>query len=118
MAASEPTGFGRLEDFIVFAKTGAKLHASVVLEKQVVTQKVPHGKSEEGENELDMYLLSAIFTFKMRSGDRTIAKVYLFGSNGESAHASRVHVNIANARLTADYKRLRDTNIKIDEKFF
>jgi hypothetical protein len=118
MAASEWAGFGRLEDFIVFAKTGAKLYASIALEKQLVTQKIPSGKSEERENELDMYLLSAFFTFKMGSGERTVSKVYLFGSTGESAHDSRVHVNIVNARLTADYKRLRDANITIDEKFF
>jgi hypothetical protein len=118
MAASEPTSFGRLEDFIAFAKKGAKLHASVVLEKQLVTQRGPAGKSEGSENAMDMYLLSAIFIFKMGGADRTVSKVYLFGSTGESAHDSRVHVNIVNARLITDYKRFKDANITIDEKFF
>jgi hypothetical protein len=118
MAASESTSFRRLEDFIVFAGTGAKLHASLTLEKQLVTQKVPHEKSEEKENELDMYLLTAVFTFKMEGGDRMVSKVYLLGSTRESAHDSRVHVNIANARLTADYKRLRDAHITIEDKLF
>jgi len=118
MAMFEQAGFVRLEDFIAVAKTGVKLHASVALERQFVTQKEPHRKTERTENELDMYLLCAIFTFKMGSGNKTVSKVYLCGSIGESSHDSRVHMNIANARLTADYKRLRDANITIDEKFF
>jgi hypothetical protein len=118
MATTDLACFARLEDFIAFAKTGANLHASVALEKQLVTQKHPQRKSEKMEKELTMYILSAIFTFRMGSGDKTVSKVYLFGSTGESAHDSRVHINIVNARLTVDYKRLRDANITIDEKFF
>jgi|APFre7841882630_1041343.scaffolds.fasta_scaffold69369_2 hypothetical protein len=118
MAASESAGFRRLEDFIVLARAGTKLQASVTLEKQLIKQKVPHEDIEEKENELDMYLLTAIFTFKMEGGDRMVSKVYLLGSTRESAHDSRVHVNIANARLAADYKRLRDTHITIEDKFF
>ena len=117
MAASESAGFRRLEDFIVLARAGTKLQASVTLEKQLIKQKVPHEDIEEKENELDMYLLTAIFTFKMEGGDRMVSKVYLLGSTRESAHDSRVHVNIANARLAANYKRLRDAHITIEDKF-
>jgi hypothetical protein len=42
---SELTGFGRLEDFIVFAKSGAKFNAAVDLQKQSVAQKTHPGHS-------------------------------------------------------------------------
>jgi hypothetical protein len=118
MAASESASFRRLEDFIVFAGTGAKLYASLTLKKQLITQNITHEKSEEKENELDIYLLTAFFVFKIEGRDKMVSKVYLLGSTQESDHDSRVHVNIANARLAADYKRLRDAHITIEEKYF
>jgi hypothetical protein len=116
--AAEGTGFGRLEDFISFAKTGAKIHASVDLCKQFVSQKVHPGNSEEMHREVDMYLLAADFTFPIGGDTRKVAKVYLIGSPTESIEDSRVQVNIANARLREDYKRLKDVNIAIAEKFY
>ena len=116
--ASDLTGYGRLEDFIVFAKSGARCSASVDLQKQLVTQKAHPGHSEEGKAELDMMLLSALFTFKVGSDVRKVAKVYMLSSIGASADEAKVDISIANARLKEDYKRLRDVNIGIDEKFF
>ena len=115
---SELTGYGRLEDFIVFAKSGAKFNSSVELQKQLVAQKAHPGHSEEGKDELDMVLLSALFTFKVGSDDRKVAKVYMLSSVGASTDEAKVDTSIANARLEEDYKRLRDVNIVIDEKFF
>jgi hypothetical protein len=116
--ASDVSGFGRLEDFIVFAKSGAKCSASVDLEKQLVTQKAHPGHSEEGKDELDMIILSALFTFKVGSDYRKVAKVYMLSSGSSSADEVKVDTSIANARLKEDYKRLIDVNIAIDEKFF
>jgi len=116
--ASDVSGFGRLEDFIVFAKSGSKFSASVDLQKQLVAQKAHPGHSEEGKDELDMVILSALFTFKVGSDYRKVAKVYMLSSSGASADEAKVDTSIANTRLKEDYKRLRDVNIALDEKFF
>jgi hypothetical protein len=115
---SDVSGFGRLEDFIVFAKSGAKFSASVDLQRQPVAQKAHPGHSEEGKDELDMIILSALFTFKVGNDYRKVAKVYMLSSSGESADEAKVDTSIANARLKEDYKRLTDVNIALDEKFF
>ena len=116
--STEHTGLGRLEDFISFAKTGAKISAAVELHKQFVSQKVHPGNSEEMHTEVDMYLLTADFNFKIAGDSRKVTKVYLLGSSTESVDDSRVQINIANARLREDYKRLKDVNIVLEEKLY
>jgi hypothetical protein len=112
------SNFGRLEDFIEMAKTGAIVNASVELRKQSVIQKSHAVDYEEKKGELEMYLFSAIFTFKYGNEERTVSKVYLLESAGGEDEDSRAHKNIANARLKEDYKRLKKTNISIEEIFF
>jgi|ERR1700690_805746 len=107
--------FGRLEDFIKMAKTGVTVNASTDLQKQSVIQKI---YPDEIEGESDMYLLSAIFTFKYGNEERRVSKVYLLGSAGETSEDSRVHKNITNARLKEDYKRPKKLIISIEEKLF
>ena len=111
------SNFGRLEDFIKMAKTGATVNASVELQKQFVMPKI-HPNDNELRGEPEMYLLSAIFTFKYGNEERTVSKVYLLGSAGEASEDSRVHKNITNARLKEDYKRLKKANISIEEIYF
>ena len=118
VTATEQTGLGRLEDFISFAKTGTKIDATVELHKQFVSQKVHPGNSEEMNSEVDMYLLTADFSFKLGTDSRKVTKVYLIGSPAESIEDSRVQANIANARLKDDYKRLKGVNIAFVEKFY
>jgi hypothetical protein len=115
---SDTPGFGRLEDFISFAKTGAKIHASVDLQKQFVSQKIHPGNTEEMKDEMDMYLLTAVYTFKIGGDSRKVSKVYMFASGGEPADDAKIGVQIANARLREDYKRLIDVNISVEETFF
>jgi hypothetical protein len=116
--AAEQTGFGRLEDFISFAKTGAKIQTRIDLLKQFVSQKVHPGDTEEMKGEVDMYLLSAVFNFGIGSDNRKVSKIYMFGSAGESADDTKIHVQIANARLKEDYKRLKDVNLAFEERYF
>jgi len=116
--AAELTGLGRLEDFISFAKTGSKIDATVELHKRFVSQKVHPGNNEEMNREVDMYLLTADFTFKVGGDNRTVSKVYLLGSSAESIEESKVQVSIANARLKEDYNRLKNVNIAFEEKLF
>ncbi len=115
---AELTSFGRLEDFISFAKTGAKIDADINTGKQFVSQKVHPGNTEEMKHELDMYLLSAVFTFKVGSDKRQVSKVYVLASAEESADDAKINLQIANARLREDYKRLRDVNVSFEERFF
>jgi hypothetical protein len=73
---------------------------------------------KRGRMKLDMIILSALFTFKVGSDYRKVAKVYMLSSGSSSADEVKVDTSIANARLKEDYKRLIDVNIAIDEKFF
>ncbi len=111
------SNFGRLEDFIKMAKTGATVNASIDLQKRSVMPKI-HPDDNEMKGESEMYLLSAIFTFKYGNEERKVSKVYLLGSAGESGEDSRVYKNITNARLKEDYKRLKNANISIEEIYF
>jgi hypothetical protein len=115
---AEQTGFGRLEDFISFAKTGAKIQTDVDLRKQFASQKVHPGNSEEMKHEMDMYFLSAVYTFKIGDDKRQVLKVYVLASAGESQDDAKVNMQIANARLREDYKRLNDVNISFEQRFF
>lgn len=108
----------RLEDFIASAKKGLKISATVDLEKQYVTQKVHPENTEEFKSEVNMYLLLGNFTFKIGNEERKVSKVYMFGSAQESANDARININIANARLRDDYKRLAAANIYFEEKSF
>ncbi|HTZ18299.1 MAG TPA: hypothetical protein VMB78_07650 [Dissulfurispiraceae bacterium] len=114
----EETGFGRLEDFISFAKTGTKLGVHVDLTKQFVSQRVHPGNNEEMKGEMDMYFLSAVYNFKVGGDVRKVSKVYMLASAGESSDEAKINAQIANARLREDYKRLNDVGIAFDEKFF
>ncbi len=115
---AEHTGFGRLEDFISFARTGAKIQTEIDLRKQFVSQKVHPGNTEEMKGEMDMYLLSAVYTFKIGSDKRQVSKVYVLASAVESADDAKINVQIANDRLREDYKRLKDVSVSFEEKFF
>ena len=117
-ATMEGSGFGRLEDFISFAKTGTKISTDIDLAKQFMSQKVHPGNSEEMKGEMDMYFLSAVYNFKIGGDLRKVSKVYMLSSAAESGDNSRINAQIANARLREDYKRLKDVGIAFDEKFF
>ena len=112
------SNFGRLEDFIEMAKTGATVNASIDLQKQFVMPKSHPDYNDEMKGESAMYLLSAIFTFKYGNEERKVSKVYLLGSAEEASEDSRVHKNITNARLKEDYKRLIKAKISIEEIYF
>ncbi len=107
----------RIEDFIALALKGEKVTASVVLREQSVIQKVHHQQTEDMDNELDMYILIGDFTFVVGADEKKISKSYVFGSK-ESTSDLKINKNIANARLKADYKRLREAKIKLTEKLF
>jgi hypothetical protein len=110
--------FGRIEDFIALAKEGKDVHAEVVLEKQVVAQKVHPGDTGDMIREIDMYLLIGAYTFSVGKDVKQVSKVYVYGSLDDLPGVFFANTNIANARLKADYRRLRDANIKVEEKYF
>jgi len=110
--------FGRIEDFIALAREGKNVHAEVDLRKQVVTQKVHPGDTEDMKSEIDVYLLIGAYTFWIEKEVRQVSKVYMYGSLEEPPNVFWTNVNIANARLKMDYQRLKDAKMTFEEKYF
>jgi hypothetical protein len=115
---SEIGDYGRIEDFIALAKEGKDVQVSIELKKQVVAQKVHPGDTEDMKREIDMYLLIGAYTFSVGRDVKQVSKVYVYGSLDEPPGIFLANINIANARLRSDYRRLRDANIKVEEKYF
>ncbi len=110
--------YGRIEDFIAIAKGGKAVNLSIELRKQLVSQQVPPGVTEDMKNEIDMYLLVADYFFKVEKDMKLVSKVYILGSSEESPDAVKVNASIANARLKMDYQRLKNAQIKFEENYF
>lgn len=115
---SEIGDYGRIEDFIALAKEGKDVQVAIDLKKQVVAQKVHPGITEDMKDEVDMYLLTADYVFKVGKDMKLVSKVYMFGSSDESPDAVKVNKSIANARLKMDYQRLRGAKITFEEKYY
>jgi len=114
----EGKAYNRLEDFISLAKEGKEVKLEVGLKKQMVTQKVHPGDTEEMRSEIEMYLLSGEYTFRVGDESRHISKIYVAGTVSETLDAAKQNIAIANARLEMDYKRLREVNIGFKKKYF
>jgi hypothetical protein len=108
----------RIEDFITLAKEGNDISVTIDLRKQVVSQKIHPGDTEELKSELDMYLLFGDYFFKIGKWEKVVSKVYMYGSVGETLNETKVIKSIANERLKLDYQRLKDVNIRFEEKYF
>lgn len=115
---SEMGDYGRIEDFIALAKGGKEVSLTVELKKKLVAQKVPPGVTEEMKDEIDMYLLTADYIFKVGKAMNLVSKVYMFGSSVESPDIIKVNASIANARLKMDYQRLKAARMTFEEKYF
>jgi hypothetical protein len=110
--------FGRIEDVITLAGEGKEVSAEVDLRKQIVTQKVHPGDTEDMKSEIDVYLLIGAYTFWIGKEVRQVSKVYVYGFLEEPPGVFRTNINIANARLKMDYQRLKDAKIAFEEKYF
>ena len=114
----------RIEDFIALAKEGKDVKVAIDLKKQLVTQKVPPGDTEDVKKEIDMYLFmtiytfNAIYNFSAEKQVNQISKVYMLAFSEESPDALKINTAIANARLKMDYQRLKDAKITFEEKYF
>src|SRR3989304_6943412 len=115
---SEISNYGRIEDFITLAEGGKEVKLEIELKKQLVAQRVPPGTTEDMKDEVDMYLLTANYVFKVGKDMKLVTKVYVFGSSEESPDAVKINKSIANARLKMDYQRLKDAKIAFEEKYF
>jgi hypothetical protein len=115
---SGTTPFSRIEDFIALARKGKTVTAMIDVEKQLVTQKVHPEATEEMKQEISMYLLIAVYTFKVGKDVTTVSKVYLYGSAEASLRHEKIDKSIANERLKMDYQRLRKAHIKFEETYF
>lgn len=108
----------RIEDFIALAKEGKDVNVEVNLRKQIVSQKVHPGDTEEMKGEIDMYLLVGDYTFSVGNWKKLVSKIYVYGSIEESLNDAKINKSIANERLKMDYKRLQDAKITFEEKYF
>lgn len=110
----------RLEDFLLLARKGKRIHLQVDLRKQMVSQKVQRevGLGESGEIYEDIALSLADYTFIVDNVTSKISKVYMYTSPETSEEAAQANDNIANARLRMDYLRLKDAGIPFEEKYF
>jgi hypothetical protein len=115
---SEIGDYGRIEDFITLAKEGKEVNLEIKLKKQLVTQKVHPEDTEDMKDEVDIYLLTADYFFKVGKDLKLVSKVYMFGTSEESPNALKVSKSIANERLKMDYRRLKDAKITFEEKYF
>jgi len=116
--ANEIRDCGRIEDFIDLSKRGKEVSLTVELKKHRVTQRVPPGITEDMKDNVEMYLLTGNYVFKMGKDMKIVSKVYMLGSSEESPDALKVNTSIANARLKMDYQRLKDAKITFEEKYF
>jgi len=107
-----------LEDFIRLTKEGKNVRVSVRLRKEIIGQEVHAQVTEQGRGEVNHYLLIGDYTCSVEREVHKVSKVYIFGSDKESLAAARMHKGIANERLERDYQRLKDANIKMEEKYF
>jgi len=110
--------YGRIEDFIALAKGGKEVNLTVELKKRRVVQRVPPGITEDLKGEVEMYLLTVDYFFRVGKDMKLVTKVYMFGSSEESPDVLKVNTSIANARLETDYRRLKDAKIMFEEKYF
>jgi hypothetical protein len=115
---SEISNYGRIEDFIALAEGGKEVKLEIELKKQLVAHRVPPGITEDMKDEVDMYLLTANYVFKVGKDMKLVTKVYMFGSSEESPDSVKINKSIANARLKMDYQRLKDAKIPFEEKYF
>jgi len=119
MASADEIGrYGRIENFIALAREGEKVDLVIELKKELLTQKVPRGLAKEMKDEIDIYLLTADYIFKVGKDMKIVTKVYVAGPLEVPPHVISSNSNIANARLKMDYQRLKDAKITFQEKFF
>ncbi len=108
----------RLEDFIHRARKGTPVKLEITLKKHIITEKVHPEQTQDMKSEIDRYLLLGDFAFRAEAEKQTVTKVYMLGSMEESREYTNVNRNIANERLKMDYKRLRESGITFEEKYF
>ncbi len=106
----------RLEDFILRAKQGEQIRATVVMRRQSIAIAVHPSMSEEGRPEVNGYLLMGDYRFAVNGKRHKVSKVYAFGILERSPRAAKLNQNIANERLKTDCRRLRDAGIAVEVK--
>jgi len=106
----------RLEEIIEKAKGAEKATCKVNVFKQPVKYLV-HPEAEITE-EMEAFLYTADFDFDIDGKHYIVRKTYATEFATESFEAKKACLNLANARLKEDYKRLKEAGIEVEEKFF
>jgi hypothetical protein len=108
----------RLEDFIRLARKGIDITLEITLQKHIITEKIHPEQTADMKGEIERYLLLGNFAFRAKGQEQSVFKVYMFGSMEESRENENVNKHIANERLKMDYKRLHESGLTFEEKFF
>jgi len=115
---TEKSVVSRLQDFISLAGKGEKVDLTVTLTKQIFTRKFYPSKTGGSEDEIDMYILTADYSFLVEGKTYEVTKFYASGIEGETLNETQHNVYIANQRLKMDYKRLREAEIVFAEVYW
>ena len=106
----------RLEEIIEKAKGAKEAACQVELLKQPVKFLV-HPEAEITE-EMEAHLYTADFHFTIDGQSYEVRKSYATEFATEPFEAKKACLNLANARLKEDYKRLKEAGIQLEEKYF
>lgn len=108
----------RLEDYVELAKQGTEVRVEVDLRRELVERRFQPQEPDHPTRGRSVYLLVGDYSCDAEGETTRISKVYVFGSPEESVAAGREKRTIANARLKADYQRLKNANIRFEEEYF
>lgn len=106
----------RLDTIINWAREGIAIAGEVQLTESHIIEKI---HTEAGEtDDVDSYLLTGVFSFRVDDERFTVAKTYLKGYRSEPLDVAAANHRIANARLKMDYERIQGAGISLAEKYF
>jgi hypothetical protein len=104
-----------LDDLLAMARD-RPISVEVKLATRQIIEKV---LLELGEIEqVESYLLSADFNFRMDNEPYRISIIYVQGYKAEPLEINGANRRIANFRLQRDYRRLQEAGIAVEEKYF
>jgi hypothetical protein len=115
--AADPE-YPRLENYIVLAKKGESIRASIELSKQTIKMGVAtNGESGPGI-EMEAFLLLGTYRFILGGEVRSVSKVYALCAGQGGIEEEKRDKKVADERLRMDYKRLKEAGIEIEDRYF
>ena len=110
----------RLDDFIKLAQSGQMVSLQINVYKNMVKQVVQSESTDDIDIETDTCLLMADFSppAGTQAKPAMVTKVYAICPINENEINDKTIRHIANNRLRMDYARLKEAQVKFEEKYF